>query len=99
MTCMQRLLFACFLLIAGTASAQSVDPTLLNGLHWRLVGPFRGGRALAACGVPGQPEKFYFGAVGGGVWETENAGRTWTPIFDNEPAASIGAIAVAPSDP
>ncbi len=72
---------------------------LYGGLHWRMIGPFRGGRALAVCGVPGSPESFYFGAVGGGVWKTQNAGRTWTPIFDKESSASIGAIAVAPSDP
>ena len=64
-----------------------------------MVGPFRGGRTVTATGVPGEPEHFYFGAVGGGVWESENAGRTWTPIFDGQPIASIGAIAVAPSNP
>jgi len=64
-----------------------------------LAGPFRGGRALAVTGVPGQPEHFYFGAVDGGVWESENAGRTWTPIFDGQEIASIGSIAVAPSNP
>jgi photosystem II stability/assembly factor-like uncharacterized protein len=68
-------------------------------MRWRMAGPFRGGRALAVALVPGQPSHFYFGAVGGGVWETHNAGRTWEPIFDGQPAASIGAIAVAPSDP
>ncbi len=64
-----------------------------------MVGPFRGGRTVTATGVPGEPDHFYFGAVGGGVWESENAGRTWTPIFDGQPIASIGAIAVAPSNP
>ena len=64
-----------------------------------MVGPFRGGRTVTATGVPGEPEHFYFGAVGGGVWESENAGRTWTPIFDSQPIASIGAMAVAPSNP
>ncbi len=64
-----------------------------------MIGPFRGGRAVAAAGVPGDPNTFYFGAVDGGVWKTTNAGVTWTPIFDNQPVASIGAIAVAPSDP
>ncbi len=79
--------------------AQPYDSSYFAGLHWRLIGPFRGGRALAVTGVPGQPEKFYFGAVGGGVWESDNAGRTWNPIFDKVHTASIGAIAVAPSDP
>ncbi len=68
-------------------------------MQWRLIGPFRGGRALSAAGVPGEPDHFYFGAVGGGVWETMNAGRTWTPIFDSQRIASIGAVAVAPSRP
>ena len=68
-------------------------------LHWRLLGPFRGGRVLAVAGVPGQPQHFYFGAVNGGVWETLDAGRTWQPIFDDQPIGSVGAIAVAPSDP
>ena len=67
-------------------------------LHWRLVGPFRGGRTRAATGVPGQPNVFYVGQVDGGVWKTTDYGRTWNPIFDNEPTQSIGAIAVAPSD-
>src|SRR4051812_29882755 len=81
------------------SAAQTYDPSFFAGLHYRMVGPGRGGRALACCGVAGQPEHFYFGSVGGGVWESFNAGRTWTPIFDGQPVASIGAIAVAPSDP
>ena len=68
-------------------------------LHWRLIGPFRGGRVLAVSGVPGEPEHFYFGSVNGGVWETHDAGRTWQPIFDSQPIGSIGALAVAPSNP
>ncbi len=84
---------------ALSAAAQPFDPSLFAGIHWRMVGPFRGGRTVAATGVPGEPEHFYFGSVGGGVWESENAGRTWTPIFDGQPIASIGAIAVAPSNP
>jgi hypothetical protein len=75
------------------------DPSLYSGLKWRMIGPFRAGRAVAATGVPGQPNHFFFGAVGGGVWESTTAGENWTPIFDNEAAQSIGAIAVAPSDP
>ena len=67
-------------------------------LHWRLVGPFRGGRTRAATGVPGQPNVFYVGQVDGGVWKSNDYGRTWNPIFDGESSQSIGAIAVAPSD-
>ena len=94
------ILFALVLACAAAElSAQPFDPSLISGLRWRLVGPFRGGRALTATGVPGEPNRFYFGAVGGGVWRTDNAGRTWEPIFDSQPVASIGAIAVSPSDP
>src|ERR1051326_4333593 len=68
-------------------------------LHWRLVGPFRAGRTLAVTGVPGQPQHFFMGRVNGGGWESNDAGRTWQPIFDSQPVGSIGAIAVAPSNP
>lgn len=84
---------------AAFAAPAHVDPSYFGALHYRLIGPFRGGRSLAVTGVPGQPNRFYFGAVDGGVWESSNAGGTWEPIFDGEPVASIGAIAVAPSDP
>lgn len=98
-----RRLLAALLLSLTTASAApaapaAADPSLLQGLNWRLIGPFRGGRVLAVAGVPGQPAHFYFGSVNGGVWETNDAGRTWTPIFDGQPIGSIGALAVAPSD-
>src|SRR6476646_2730951 len=75
------------------------DPSLYSGLSWRMLGPFRGGRVDAVSGVPGRPNEFYFGAVNGGVWKTIDAGRVWTPIFDSQPVASIGALAVAPSAP
>ncbi len=68
-------------------------------LAWRSIGPYRGGRVLTVAGVPGEPNHFYFGAVNGGVWETRDAGRTWQPIFDALPVGSIGALAVAASDP
>ena len=79
-------------------TAQEFSPSLYSELHWRMIGPFRGGRSNGVTGVPGQPNTFYFGSVGGGVWKSENSGRTWTPIFDSQPVASIGAIAVAPSN-
>jgi photosystem II stability/assembly factor-like uncharacterized protein len=69
------------------------------GLRWRMLGPFRGGRVDAVTGVPGRPNEFYFGSVNGGVWKSIDAGRVWTPVFDSQPVASIGAIAVAPSAP
>ncbi|HEV3091816.1 MAG TPA: hypothetical protein VGX91_10315 [Candidatus Cybelea sp.] len=86
-------------LLALIVAAVLVNPAYFDSLHWRLIGPFRGGRAIAVTGVPGQPNHFYFGAVDGGVWESPDAGRTWTPIFDKQDVGSIGAIAVAPSDP
>ncbi|HEV7491957.1 MAG TPA: hypothetical protein VGO25_14220, partial [Rhodanobacteraceae bacterium] len=73
------------------------DRAKFGDLSWRLIGPFRGGRVVAVAGVPRQPQHFYFGAVNGGVWETKDAGRTWQPLFDDQPLGAIGAIAVAPS--
>jgi len=77
----------------------TLNPNLYSGLKWRMLGPFRGGRVDAVSGVPGRPNEFYFGAVNGGVWKTIDAGRIWFPIFDSQPVASIGALAVAPSAP
>jgi photosystem II stability/assembly factor-like uncharacterized protein len=99
-SCFRRGFVALFLLfLVVSAIAQSVPSELVNGLKWRLVGPFRGGRAVAVSGVPGDSTTFYFGAVNGGIWRTTSAGTVWTPIFDGQPVGSIGAIAVAPSDP
>ncbi len=81
------------------ALAQSVPESSYAALRWRLIGPFRGGRVLTVAGIPGDPTTFYFGSVDGGVWKTPNAGVTWEPLFDHEPVASIGALALAPSDP
>ncbi len=64
-----------------------------------MIGPFRGGRSIAVTGIPDQPNTYYFGSVGGGIWKSTNSGRTWQPIFDGQPIASIGALAIAPSDP
>jgi photosystem II stability/assembly factor-like uncharacterized protein len=92
------------LLLAAAASlaplsAQDVSPELFSSLEWRLIGPFRGGRSVAVSGVPGDGKTFYFGAVDGGVWKTTDAGVVWSPIFEHEPVASVGAIQVAPSNP
>jgi photosystem II stability/assembly factor-like uncharacterized protein len=76
-----------------------LSPTLLSSLHWRSIGPYRGGRTRAVAGVPSQPNVFYIGVCNGGVWKTNDYGRTWQPIFDDQPTGSIGAIAVAQSDP
>src|ERR1700753_3577687 len=84
---------------AAAASAQTNLASITQDMHWRLVGPFRGGRTRAVTGVAGQPHTFLTGAVNGGVWKTDDDGRTWLPIFDGEATQSIGAIAVAPSDP
>ncbi len=83
----------------SASEAQQISPSSYQEMHWRMIGPFRGGRTRAACGVPSQPNVYYVGQVNGGVWKSEDYGRTWTPIFDAEPSQSIGAIAVAPSDP
>ena len=86
--------------VAGTAlRAQTLDENALKGMKWRQVGPFRGGRALAVSGVAGDPETYYFGSVAGGVWKTTNGGLTWAPMTDKTGIMSVGAIAVAPSDP
>lgn len=80
-------------------AAQQIPESTYQEMRWRMIGPTRGGRTRAACGVASQPNVFYMGAVNGGVWKSDDFGRTWNPIFDGQPAGSIGAIAVAPSDP
>ena len=92
-------IFSTLILSNIFAIAQQIDTSLLGELHWRNVGPFRGGRTRALAGIPNQPNVFYIGAVNGGVWKTDDFGRSWKPIFDSQPTGSIGAIAVAPSDP
>ncbi|HET6843788.1 MAG TPA: glycosyl hydrolase [Candidatus Angelobacter sp.] len=81
------------------AQASRIDEKLFGAMRWRQVGPFRGGRVIAVTGVHGEPNVFYFGAAAGGVWKTTDAGANWSPIFDKEDIASIGAIDVSASDP
>src|SRR6266849_4520399 len=88
------------LLIASVSAwAQRIDPSLYQNMRWRMIGPFRAGRTVGAAGVPGQPNVFYIGVNNGGVWKTTDYGHTWTAIFDDQPTGSIGALAVAPSNP
>src|SRR5229473_319113 len=93
------ILFIACVPFVSVVTAQTYDPNLYSGLHWRVIGPFRAGRVNAVSGVAGQPDTFYFGSVGGGVWKSMNSGRTWTPVFDANNVASIGAIGVASSNP
>ncbi|HET8922105.1 MAG TPA: hypothetical protein VFN26_03810 [Candidatus Acidoferrum sp.] len=81
------------------ASAQEIPPSLYSEMKWRMIGPFRGGKVNAVAGVPGNAGVYYFGADGGGVWQTTDGGTVWKPIFDKESSAPIGALALAPSNP
>jgi photosystem II stability/assembly factor-like uncharacterized protein len=85
--------------VTSVATAQTLSEQSYSGMRWRLVGPFRAGRAIAAAGIPGNPYVFYFGSVDGGMWKTENAGVTWKSISDGLTNPSVGAIDIAPSNP
>src|SRR6478736_5402432 len=97
---MQRLsiLIVCLVSVLQVHS-QNAWPPYYNTYQWRMIGPHRGGRTVGAAGVPQQPNVFYIGVNNGGVWKTTDYGRTWNPIFDDQPTGSIGDIAVAPSNP
>ena len=86
-------------LLTTILTAQQLDPRLWQDLRWRCIGPFRAGRTVGAVGVPQQPGTFYIGVNNGGVWKTTDYGRTWKPVFDDQPTGSIGDIAIAPSNP
>src|SRR5256712_13385932 len=88
-----------FCLLFLSHSCAQLPSKYFASMKWRMIGPFRGGRTVGAVGVPGQPSVFYIGVNNGGVWKTTDYGRTWTPIFDDQPTGSIGAIAVAGADP
>lgn len=95
--------FAClsvlFFLLVPISQSQAVSPEHFGGMKWRSIGPYRAGRVSAVAGVPTEKNVYYIGTPGGGVWKTTDAGQTWKPIFDGERVASIGAMAVAESDP
>src|SRR6266516_6070226 len=87
-----------FSLTAIALTAQTYDQKLFGGMHWRTIGPFRGGRALAVTGIPGEPNTYIFGAVAGGICKSTDGGVNWKPLFEHESTSSIGAIAGADSD-
>ncbi len=94
------LVLALTLLTPAADALETADPSLLSAMKWRLVGPYRGGRVTTVTGVPGNPQLYYMGATGGGLWKTENAGLTWENLSDRDfGVGTIGAIAVAGSDP
>ena len=96
----KRILFASLALAAFIpALPADVAAMDLEGLEWREIGPYRGGRSAAVAGIPQDRETYYFGATGGGVWKTTNAGTTWTPVFDDQGSYSIGEVVIDPNNP
>ncbi len=91
------LFFLCSLF--AVSFAQTVNQKFYQNMRWRMIGPFRAGRTVGAVGIASQPNTFYIGVNNGGVWKTTDAGRTWQPIFDDQPTGSIGDLAIAPSNP
>src|SRR5437660_1970242 len=94
-----RLMLALLIGLGPLGMAQQVQPDMLQPLHWRSIGPFRGARTRAVAGVPSKSNIFYVAQVNGGVWKTTDYGHTWAPVFDDQPTGSVGCIAVAVSNP
>src|ERR1041384_8091490 len=94
---MRRLGLAAAILLP-VLTGQNFDPKFYSALVWRHIGPFRGGRTVGAVGIPDQPNVFYIGVNNGGVWKTDDYGRTWNPLFDDQPTGAIGTVPLAPSD-
>src|SRR5258707_6760597 len=90
---------AAVLLTLSIAYAEQFPPSLFTEMRWRMIGPFRGGRTVACSGVPGKPNVFYVAVNNGGIWKSNDFGRVWRPIFDEQSTGSIGSLAIAPSDP
>src|SRR4051812_4754568 len=84
---------------AAPSASDAATSSMLGGLEWRLIGPFRSGWSTMAAGVADQPDTYYSGYAGGGVWKTTDAGQTWRPIFDSQPESTVGALVVSASDP
>src|SRR3954447_6339836 len=97
--CSLALFILCSTPAARHAFAQQIDPSAFAAMRWRMIGPFRAGRVSAGAVDPADPNTYYFGSPGGGVWKSTNAAQTWTPMFDRTGVASIGALAVARSNP
>ena len=95
--CLSRLSVGLVILFSGIAASQDLT-SLYRDMHWRMIGPFRGGRTVAGAGIPSQPCVFYIGVNNGGVWKTNDCGNTWQPVFEGQ-TQSIGALAIAPSNP
>ena len=87
------------IIVTAQFAFSQYNPQSFSAMQWRLVGPHRAGRVTTVAGISGNPAVYYFGTPGGGVWKTIDGGRVWTPIFDDAHVASIGALALAPSNP